>query len=193
MNDCSVLGARSRNLAGAAVFLLTTVAFAEQQVEVFHGGKFEAVLGIFNAVPAQALKPQPGSVIEQHGSPQPAYSDPSRSHGAKFLPAPEVVTPNAAPAPAPQPPAEAAQAIEGGEILRGILIVARAEDVKPEGVTGVRGVVVKGPDFLRGRDFQELLKGYLGQPLTKANSLKCRLKSGMLPGSRPSHRGCFHK
>ena len=64
MNDCSVLGARSRNLAGAAVFLLTTVAFAEQQVEVFHGGMFEAVPGISNAVPAQALKPQPGNVID---------------------------------------------------------------------------------------------------------------------------------
>jgi hemolysin activation/secretion protein len=54
--------------------------------------------------------------------------------------------------------------------LEGIIIVPRAEDVNQAGLTGVRGVVVKGPKFLKHRDFEQFLKRYLGSPLTD-NSL----------------------
>src|SRR5690349_11947412 len=35
-----------------------------------------------------------------------------------------------------------------------------------QGVTGVHGVAVRGPDFLQGADFKALLNRYLGQPLS---------------------------
>jgi hemolysin activation/secretion protein len=66
----------------------------------------------------------------------------------------------------------------GAENLRGILIVpgkagAKApeellQNVNPEGVTGIKGVVVKGPKFLQRRDFEKLLSRELGTTLTDA-------------------------
>src|SRR5258706_5822545 len=53
--------------------------------------------------------------------------------------------------------------------LQGIVIVPRAEDVNQGGLTGVRGVVIKGPKFVQRPDFTQFLKGYLGSPLTEAS------------------------
>ena len=52
------------------------------------------------------------------------------------------------------------------EKLQGIVIVPRKEDVNQTGVTGVRGIVIKGPRFLRRNDFVAVLRRYLGSPLT---------------------------
>ena len=53
--------------------------------------------------------------------------------------------------------------------LQGIVIVPRIEDVIREGLTGVRGIVIKGPEFLRRKSFAQLLQRYLGSPLTDAS------------------------
>src|SRR5205823_4570105 len=37
---------------------------------------------------------------------------------------------------------------------------------KGDGVTGMRGVVVQGPNFLRRGDFEAIMRKHLGQPLT---------------------------
>src|SRR5882762_6563379 len=46
--------------------------------------------------------------------------------------------------------------------LQGIVIVPRAEDVNQAGLTGVRGVAIKGPRFLQRPDFTRFLERYLG-------------------------------
>jgi hemolysin activation/secretion protein len=56
--------------------------------------------------------------------------------------------------------------------LSGIVVVPRWEDVELAGVPGVKGVVVKGPKFLQRRDFEKLLSGDLGLPLTDASLLR---------------------
>ena len=66
--------------------------------------------------------------------------------------------------------------LPGAEKIQGILIVpgkpgaTNAEDlisnVNGQGVSGIHGVVVRGPDFLRGADFQSTLAKFLGNPLT---------------------------
>jgi hemolysin activation/secretion protein len=53
--------------------------------------------------------------------------------------------------------------------LQGLVIVPRAEDVNQSGLTGVRGVVIKGPRFLQRPDFERFLNHYLGSPLTDAS------------------------
>src|SRR6267378_2860482 len=53
--------------------------------------------------------------------------------------------------------------------LEGIVIVPRAQDVNQAGLTGVRGVVIKGPRFLQRPDFNQFLERYLGAPLTDAS------------------------
>jgi hemolysin activation/secretion protein len=76
----------------------------------------------------------------------------------------------------PAPKAENMQPLQpGAENIQGILVVPRMEDVNPAGVRGIKGVVVKGPDFLLGHDVDHLilkwkLEHYLGKPLT-TNSL----------------------
>src|SRR5437764_15136215 len=64
----------------------------------------------------------------------------------------------------------------GAEKIQGILVVpgkpgatnaeALIANANPQGVTGIHGVVVRGPDFLRSGGFQSMLKKYLGKPLT---------------------------
>jgi hemolysin activation/secretion protein len=66
-------------------------------------------------------------------------------------------------------PAQVDQAMPGGEQLRGIVVVPNLEDVNTAGISGVQGVVVKGPDFLRRPDFQKLMSQYLGSALTEAS------------------------
>jgi hemolysin activation/secretion protein len=71
-------------------------------------------------------------------------------------------------------------AMEGANELRGILILPARKgaktwqellgECKPEGVTGVKGVVVKGPEFLNRPDLKQSLQKYLGFPFT-TNSL----------------------
>jgi len=56
--------------------------------------------------------------------------------------------------------------LQVAENLRGIVVVPRWEDVNENGATGVKGVVVKGPDFLKNRDFEKLLTRDLGRKLT---------------------------
>src|SRR5258706_4678264 len=53
--------------------------------------------------------------------------------------------------------------------LQGIVIVPRAEDVNQAGLTGVQGVVIKGPKFLQRKDFAHFLERYLGSPLTDSS------------------------
>src|SRR2546421_5061436 len=45
--------------------------------------------------------------------------------------------------------------------LQAIVIVPKAEDVKQEGLAGVKGIIVKGPAFLRKKGFEKTLKPYL--------------------------------
>jgi hemolysin activation/secretion protein len=72
--------------------------------------------------------------------------------------------------------AGAQNVLPGAEKIQGILVVpgkpgaTNAEElisnVNGQGVTGIHGVVVRGPDFLRAPDFQSMLSKYLGKPLT---------------------------
>jgi hemolysin activation/secretion protein len=52
--------------------------------------------------------------------------------------------------------------------LKGIVIVARSEDVQQAGVPDVQGVVIKGPSFLQRPAFEALLQKHLGTQLTEA-------------------------
>ncbi len=61
-----------------------------------------------------------------------------------------------------------ASPIQGVDNLQGIVIVEKNEDVVDTGVTGVKGVQVKGPEFLKNKGFENLLAGSLGQPMTDA-------------------------
>jgi hemolysin activation/secretion protein len=68
--------------------------------------------------------------------------------------------------------------LQGVDKLQGILIVPNYGDVVDTGVTGVKGVQVKGPDFLRNKGFEKILEKHLGRPLTDAE-LK-RIQSSIL-------------
>ena len=70
--------------------------------------------------------------------------------------------------PAPAKP-ESVQPLRGVTNLHGIVVVPRYEDINVDGVTGVRGVVVKGPAFLRSAAFEKLLRPYLGKTMTEAS------------------------
>jgi hemolysin activation/secretion protein len=69
---------------------------------------------------------------------------------------------------APAAPKSAQPIQEGAESLQGIVLVPRLEDVNRAGVTGLRGVQIKGPAFLQGPELTSRLKHYLHGPLTKA-------------------------
>ena len=60
--------------------------------------------------------------------------------------------------------------------LTGIVIVANSDDVKQAGVSGVQGVVVKGPQFLQCPDFEKLLERHLNAPLTDASSKEMQVE-----------------
>jgi len=64
----------------------------------------------------------------------------------------------------PSPP----KVVEGNDKLQGILIVPRYTNVVDRGVTGVKGVQVMGPEFLKNREFEKILEKSLGIPLTDA-------------------------
>jgi len=59
--------------------------------------------------------------------------------------------------------------IQGVENLRGIVVVEKNEDVVDTGVTGVKGLAVKGPAFLRNKGFDNMVAKFLGRPLTDAD------------------------
>ncbi len=56
--------------------------------------------------------------------------------------------------------------IQGVDKLQGIVIVPKYEDVVGAGVTGVKGVRVKGPEFLKNRGFERVLERSIGVALT---------------------------
>jgi hemolysin activation/secretion protein len=58
--------------------------------------------------------------------------------------------------------------IQGVDKLQGIVIVEKNEDVVDTGVTGVKGVEVKGPEFLKHKGFEAMLAKSLGRPMTDA-------------------------
>jgi hemolysin activation/secretion protein len=65
----------------------------------------------------------------------------------------------------PSPPT----VLQGVDKLQGILIVPTIRDVVGAGVTGVNGVQVKGPAFLKNKGLEGILQKYLGSPLTDAS------------------------
>src|SRR5689334_4926214 len=70
--------------------------------------------------------------------------------------------------------------LPGAEKIQGILIVpakagatnaaAPISNVTGQSVTGVHGVIVRGPEFVQGADFKAMLGKYLGKPLTTGPS-----------------------
>jgi hemolysin activation/secretion protein len=64
----------------------------------------------------------------------------------------------------PSPPAS----IQNIDKLQGIVIVPKYADVVDTGVPGVRGVQVKGPEFLKNKGFEKVLEKSLGIPLTES-------------------------
>jgi hemolysin activation/secretion protein len=54
--------------------------------------------------------------------------------------------------------------------LTGIVIVASDADVQHAGVSGVEGLVIKGPSFLQTSDFEKLMAKYLNAPLTDSSA-----------------------
>lgn len=53
--------------------------------------------------------------------------------------------------------------------IQGIKIVPQIKDVNLAGITGQQGIVVGNPAFLRSAGFENMLKAYLGKPLTEAS------------------------
>jgi hemolysin activation/secretion protein len=62
------------------------------------------------------------------------------------------------------------------ENLKGIVVVASDQDVKLGGVTGVKGVEVKGPEFLRRAGFKKLLKRHIGSRLDKPKLIQLQVE-----------------
>jgi hemolysin activation/secretion protein len=88
-------------------------------------------------------------------------------------------------------PATATQStlpIEGATNLQGIVVVDSPlpPAVQLAGVTGVRGVEIKGPAFLRQPQFENMLKKHLGAPLTDQSLTK--LQSEILDYCRAHNR-----
>ena len=50
--------------------------------------------------------------------------------------------------------------------LQAIVIVPAVDQIKPEGLPEAKGIEVRGPDFLRTPEFEQLLTPYLGQPMS---------------------------
>jgi len=48
--------------------------------------------------------------------------------------------------------------------LNGIIVLGAEKDIEMNGVKGVSGVQVRGPDFLKGPDFPPVLSSFLGRP-----------------------------
>src|ERR1039457_6752946 len=79
----------------------------------------------------------------------------------------------APPAPPPEPASGADQSEQITEVLRGIVVVPGLTNyIIDTGITGVKGVVVKGPEFLKNLDFEKLLARELDHKLTKASMLR---------------------
>ena len=78
----------------------------------------------------------------------------------------------AVPATKPVPSGSLPPLQPGTESLRGIIVVPSLNDVDPAGMAGVKGVMVKGPDFLRRRDFEKLLGRELGHTLSQGSLLR---------------------
>ncbi len=81
----------------------------------------------------------------------------------------ERVAQAAAPAPAKAPASRVEETVFPGlEHFKGLVILGSTNDFKPEGVSGVNGVLIKGPAFLTNH--QELvskaLAPFFGKPLT---------------------------
>jgi serine/threonine protein kinase len=70
------------------------------------------------------------------------------------------------------------------QLLEGLLFVAYAEEVQKKGTAGIRGVVVRGPDFLKEKRFEQELAAHLGKRITELELLRiqkavvdwCRLR-----------------
>jgi hemolysin activation/secretion protein len=73
-------------------------------------------------------------------------------------------------------PASAEPAIQNVTNLQGIVIVPSEKDAKARGVRGIRGVKIVGPEFLRHRDFEKMLKRHIGSPLTETNLTKVQVE-----------------
>jgi hemolysin activation/secretion protein len=56
--------------------------------------------------------------------------------------------------------------------LKAIVVVPSEKDVKFEGLPDAKGIVVKGPDFLKVPSFEQLLTPYLGQAMSLAKIKK---------------------
>ena len=68
------------------------------------------------------------------------------------------------------PNTEASQPIQpGAETIHGIVLVPHLRDVNQAGVTGVTGIQVKGPAFLKSKELAGILGRYLNGPLTLTN------------------------
>ena len=79
----------------------------------------------------------------------------------------------APPAPPPEPASGADQSEQITEVLRGIVVVPGLTNyIIDTGITGVKGVVVKGPEFLKNLDFEKLLARELDHKLTTASMLR---------------------
>src|ERR1017187_8761432 len=87
---------------------------------------------------------------------------------AAFAAQPTVTAKPTSKSPAPAAAQSQQPMQEGAESLQGIVLVPRLEDVNRAGVTGVRGVQIKGPAFLQGQELPGRLNRYLQAPLTKA-------------------------
>ncbi len=72
-------------------------------------------------------------------------------------------------------PDESGIVMSFNDALRGILILPDKDAVKFEGVSGVKGVEVRGPAFLKVPEFQKLLSGYLGKTLTFATMKRLQI------------------
>jgi hemolysin activation/secretion protein len=54
--------------------------------------------------------------------------------------------------------------------LNGLVIVPSVDDVQHAGVSGVQGLVIKGPSFLKTPGFEKLMAKYLNAPLTDSSA-----------------------
>src|SRR5207248_6654500 len=62
--------------------------------------------------------------------------------------------------------------------LGGIVIVDSLKDFKIDGLKGIRGVVLYGPDYLATEDFKKELEYFLGRPLTYGRINRIRRRIG---------------
>ena len=95
--------------------------------------------------------------------------------GSSFLPGQdfERIKPKTPPgrAPAAQLPVpKGVEATESDEViipqLRGLLIIGATNDYSPQGVEGITGLKVKGPEILKKEDFKRVVAPFLGRPVS---------------------------